>query len=115
MTQMTLVGRRMMSNKHFSRSVRIKDESVKDTSVVRRKAEFHNPNHVGAPVRGDLIELKVKVGDEVERNQSVGVLSSMKMETVLVAKQKGKVIEVLAKEGDALEVADLVVVVEHSE
>ncbi len=45
--------------------------------------------------------------------QSVGVLSSMKMETVLVAKQKGRVKEVLAKEGDALEIGDLVIVVEH--
>ncbi len=95
------------------RSVRILDSSVKDSAVIRRKAEFHNPEHVGAPVRGDLIELKVKPGDEVERNQSVGVLSSMKMETVLVAKQKGTVKEVLAREGDALEIGDLVVIVEH--
>ncbi len=84
---------------------------MKDSAVVRPKAEFHNPEHVGAPVRGDLIELKVKVGDEVERNQSVGVLSSMKMETVLVAKQKGVVKEIMAKEGDALEIGDLVITV----
>ncbi len=51
------------------RSVRIKDESVKDSAVARKKAEFHNPEHVGAPVRGDLMEVKVKEGDIVERNQ----------------------------------------------
>jgi len=95
------------------RSVKIKDESVKDSSVVKRKAEFHNPEHVGAPVRGDLMELKVKVGDEVQRNQSVGVLSSMKMETVLVSKQKGIVKEILANQGDALEIGDLVLIVSN--
>ena len=50
-----------------------------------------------------VVEVKVKVGDKVEKGQAVVVLESMKTETVLRASVNGVVKVVRCKNGEMVE------------
>ncbi len=65
-----------------------------------------------APMVGKVIEILVKVGDEVEENQEVVMLEAMKMEMPVVAEAAGKVTEIKATEGQSVEADDVLVVIE---
>lgn len=74
---------------------------------MRRKASSRNPNELGAPVTGMVVEFNVQEGDSVEVGQQVFVLSAMKMETVVKSSVAGRVQRVCAKENDLVEAGDL--------
>jgi biotin carboxyl carrier protein len=60
---------------------------IRDTSHVstgwkssQPKADANIPGNVGSPMKGEVIELKVAIGDPVEKGQVVAIISAMKME-----------------------------------
>jgi propionyl-CoA carboxylase alpha chain len=57
-----------------------------------------------APISGMVVEVKVKVGDEVTRGQDLLILEAMKMENILYAERDAVVKEVLVKKGDSVSV-----------
>ncbi|MDY6121462.1 MAG: biotin/lipoyl-containing protein [Porphyromonas sp.] len=66
---------------------------------------------VKAPLPGVIIDICVKVGDEVKRGQKVAVLEAMKMENAINADRDGKITEVKVAKGDSiLEGTDIVVI-----
>ena len=79
---------------------------------LRPKVDATNLNQVGAPMKGDVIDLKVKVGDEVNKGQVVVVLSAMKMEMAVQAPKSGKVKQILVQKGDKVEGEDYIVEIE---
>ena len=56
-----------------------------------------------APMPSLVVEVKVNVGDKVEKGQAVVVLESMKTETVLRAEADGVVKAVGCKNGEMVE------------
>ena len=44
------------------------------------KADPNIPGNVGSPMKGEVVEVKVAVGDPVTKGQVVAVISAMKME-----------------------------------
>jgi len=56
-----------------------------------------------APMGGKIIDVKVKVGDNVNENDEVIILEAMKMELPIVATSSGAVKEIRCKKGDAVE------------
>ena len=56
-----------------------------------------------APMPSLVVEVKVKVGDRVEKGQTVVVLESMKTETVLRAEVDGVIRAVGCKNGEMVE------------
>lgn len=62
---------------------------------------------------GEIINVRVKVGEEVKKNQALATISAMKMETVVAALQNGKVVEVLIKKGMKLGAGDLLFRMEY--
>lgn len=56
-----------------------------------------------APMGGKIIDVKVKVGDNVNENDEVIILEAMKMELPIVATSSGEVKEIRCKKGDAVE------------
>jgi acetyl-CoA carboxylase biotin carboxyl carrier protein len=61
---------------------------------------------------GKVIEVKVKVGDQVNEDDEVIILEAMKMELPVVATASGTVKEVRCKEGDAVEADNVLIVLE---
>lgn len=91
------------------RKVTIEDKTASVETVTRAKADAHNPNEVGAPMAGVVIEVRVKHGVEVKKGDPLAVLSAMKMEMVISAPVSGKVGDVLINEGDSVDMGDLMV------
>lgn len=88
------------------RSVTIDDKTISIETKTRPKAT--QPNDVGAPMAGVVVEIRVKKDQEVKKGDPVAVLSAMKMEMVISAPVSGKVGELHIKEGDSVDSADLI-------
>ena len=58
---------------------------------------------INAPMRGTIVDVKVKVGDKVSNGTVVAVLESMKMENDIVSDKDGVVAAVLVNKGDSVE------------
>ena len=60
-------------------------------------------NTVDAPLPGRVIEIKVKVGDDVKVGQEILLLEAMKMENSITTDYAGKVKQIFVKQGDAVQ------------
>lgn len=58
---------------------------------------------VKAPMPGMVLEVKVKVGDKVEKNDVLMVLEAMKMENTIKSPSSGTISSVDIKEGEGVE------------
>jgi len=67
---------------------------------------------VGAPMPGEVLAVKVKVGDKVEKGQPLAILSAMKMEMVVQAPISGVVKSISAEKGMKLVGDDLLLNIE---
>ncbi|MFZ0788768.1 MAG: biotin/lipoyl-containing protein, partial [Chromatiaceae bacterium] len=59
---------------------------------------------IPAPLAGNVVRVKVKLGDRVNRGDLILVLEAMKMETELRSPEAGKVSAVAVKSGDSVQV-----------
>lgn len=59
-----------------------------------------------APMPGNIIDVKVKVGDVIKKGQVLLVLEAMKMENELVAPHDGQVLSVSATKGSMVNVSE---------
>ena len=59
-------------------------------------------NTVNAPLPGRVLEIKVKVGDDVKRGETVVILEAMKMENNITSDYSGKVRQILVGVGEAV-------------
>jgi biotin carboxyl carrier protein len=69
-------------------------------------------DQVRAPLPGKIIAMRVKVGQKVKAGDLVCLLEAMKMENELFSPRDGKVKEVLANEGDNVELDQVLVTLE---
>lgn len=90
------------------RKVTVEDKLAAVETVSRLKADAHNPNEVGAPMAGIVIEVRVSDDTEVKKGDPLVVLSAMKMEMVISAPVSGKVASLLVKNGDSVDGSDLI-------
>lgn len=66
---------------------------------------------VTAPMPGNIIDVKVKVGDMVAKDQVIFVLEAMKMENEIVAPKAGQVLAVNINKGDVVNPGETMVVI----
>lgn len=64
---------------------------------------------ITSPMPGNILDIKVKVGDVVEENQVVAVLEAMKMENEIVAPRAGTITAVSATKGAPIDVGEPIV------
>lgn len=88
------------------RSVTVDDKTISIDTKTRLKAL--QPNDVGAPMAGVVVEVRVKKDQEVKKGDPVAVLSAMKMEMVISAPVSGKIGNIEVKEGDSVDSGDLI-------
>ena len=67
---------------------------------------------VAAPMPGLLTNIMVAVGDIVQAGQNVAIIEAMKMENTLTAGMKGRVVSIMPKIGDSLNVDDVIIELE---
>ncbi|MCM1578697.1 MAG: biotin/lipoyl-binding protein [Ruminococcus sp.] len=61
-----------------------------------------NGTPVKAPMSGNILDVKVNVGDSVSSGQVIIVLEAMKMENDIVAPVSGKVTSIAVKKGETV-------------
>ena len=62
----------------------------------------------GRVLPGNIIKVLVKEGDEVEEKQPIAVIEAMKMETNILAPQKGVIDKVYINEGQQVKAGELI-------
>lgn len=67
-----------------------------------------NGTPVKAPMPGNILDVKVNVGDTVSVGQVLVVLEAMKMENDIVANAAGKVTSITVKKGDTVNSDDVI-------
>ena len=66
---------------------------------------------VKAPMPGNILDVKVNVGDTVSVGQVLVILEAMKMENDIVASVAGKVAAINVKKGDTVNSDDVIAVI----
>jgi pyruvate carboxylase len=94
------------------RSVMVKDNEAMKEIHVHPKALKGVRGSVGAPMPGEVLEIKVKVGDKIEKGQQLAILSAMKMEMVVQSPLAGVIKSISAAKGMKLEGDDLLMDIE---
>lgn len=64
-----------------------------------------------APMPGNILDVKVSVGDKVTEGQLVVLLEAMKMENEIFAPAAGTVASVLVKKGDTVNSNDVLITI----
>lgn len=66
---------------------------------------------VTSPMPGNILDIKVKVGDKVDTNQCVVVLEAMKMENEIVTPSAGTVASINVTKGQTVSSGDVLITV----
>ena len=68
--------------------------------------------NIKTEIQAIIWKIVVEVGQEIEENQEVIILESMKMEIPINSNYKGKIKEILVKEGDMIAGDEAVIILE---
>jgi len=67
-----------------------------------------------APLAGNVWEVLVGPGDEVEEDDELLVIEALKMENLVYSSCDGKVTEIKVKKGDTVEDDDVLMIIEEA-
>jgi pyruvate carboxylase len=84
-----------------------------ELSLAKEKADPSDVGSVGAPMAGQVLDVKVKPGQNIKAGYPLAVLSAMKMETSVSAPIDGRVAHVAVKSKDNVKIGDLIVQIEE--
>ena len=85
------------------RDVQVPDEEAQKNIVKVPMADPEDKSQVGSSIPGAVSRLNVKVGDTVEKNQTLVTIEAMKMEIPVVAPEDGTVASIDVAVGDAID------------
>lgn len=94
------------------RAIFVSDKAAAKVERFHPKAEKGERGSVGAPMMGDILDVKVKEGDKVKKGDQMIVLSAMKMEMVVQAPFDGTVKKLYVSKGLKVEAEDLLLEIE---
>ena len=67
---------------------------------------------VVSPIQGQVTNVKVKVGDKVQKGDVLLIVEAMKLENEVVSPFEGQVAEILVTKGQNVKAKDVLVIVE---
>ncbi len=104
------------------KSYRVELEEIEqvDTAPLeeKKKAEpkkINNSNgahEVPSPIQGQVTNIKVKVGDKVQKGDVLLIIEAMKLENEVVSPFEGQVSEILVTKGQNVKANDVSVIIE---
>ncbi len=92
------------------RSVRVIDRSQVAQKAPTRKMDSADPNHVGAPMPGNVVTVSVKPGQKVYAGDTLLTLEAMKMEAAVRAEREAEIVEVIVRPGQHVDAKDLLII-----
>ena len=85
--------------------------SIEVASAPAQVASSGKEESIVAPMAGNILDVKVKVGDSVTKGQVVAILEAMKLENEVVATASGTVKQVLVSKGTAVTNQQAIIIV----
>ena len=67
---------------------------------------------VVSPIQGQVTNIKVKVGDKVQKGDVLLIIEAMKLENEVVSPFEGQVSEILVTKGQNVKANDVIVIIE---
>lgn len=80
-----------------------------DKSKTSKPSERKGAGGIKAPLPGTILEIKVKVGDDVKAGDTLLIMEAMKMENNIKADKGGKITDIKVKPGDSVLEGDVLV------
>jgi biotin carboxyl carrier protein len=90
----------------------VRDERHVRMSISSKRFALEGPQTLVSPMPGKVVKMLVQVGSEVTEGDSVVIVEAMKMENELRAPKTGRVSAVMAKEGQAVDAHEKLIVIE---
>lgn len=94
------------------REVVVPDRNAAESTHTVTMADPTDLAQVAAPIPGMVSQVKVKVGDTVQKNDVLLVVEAMKMETSVVANMSGVIKEIHAEEGKQAKAGELLMLID---
>ena len=82
-----------------SNEAKTKEAPKKETSKKASSSSSTNLVEVVAPIQGNVIDVKVKVGDKVKKGDVLLLIEAMKLENEVNSPSDGEVVEVIVSKG----------------
>ena len=82
-----------------SSEAKTKEAPKKETSKKTSSSSSTNLVEVVAPIQGNVIDVKVKVGDKVKKGDVLLLIEAMKLENEVNSPSDGEVVEVIVSKG----------------
>ena len=93
------------------RDVQVPDEAAQKNIARVPMVDPEDKSQVGASIPGAVSKINVKVGDTVEKNQTLLTIEAMKMETAITARMSGTVESIEIHEGDTVKGGQLLMTI----
>jgi glutaconyl-CoA/methylmalonyl-CoA decarboxylase subunit gamma len=108
---------------HYSVELQQEFKEVKTPTIIRREAPVSKEEskiskkeskayQITAPLPGNILQIFVKVGQEVKKDQKLIVMEAMKMENNVLAEKEGIISSIKVNVGDAVLQGDLILEIE---
>lgn len=91
------------------REVAVSDNNAKEVVNAVPMADPDDLSQIGSSIPGLVSKLTVKVGDKVEKNQTLAVIEAMKMETNVVSPIDGEIDKIYIAEGKQIKAGELMI------
>lgn len=87
------------------------ENTPKSTEAIKTDTSTNSGISIAAPMPGTILDIKVNVGDNVEKGQVVAILEAMKMEMEVVSNANGKVSSISCSKGTNVILDELIMTI----
>jgi len=87
-------------------------EEKRKTESNRKINDNGSGKEVTSPIQGQVTNIKVKVGDKVQKGDVLLLVEAMKLENEVVSPFEGQVAEILVTKGQNVKAKDVIVIIE---
>ncbi len=85
------------------------------SSVIKKNSSKSGNEQIKAPMSGKIVKVKVEVGDEIDKGDSLVILSAMKMENEIKSSMSGVISKISIIEEELVKDGHLLITIKESE